>query len=322
MRYGCSIHAAVALLAVAGVATQRRVIAPSFWDITAGFRGSLWIQPRGFGWPNGIDKGVSMPRTIYDKPVRALLKDMLKGLGLKPGQVFTTSRAIEWFKMHYSKLQPGSIRAHLIRASTNDRNRLHYSSTNSTDDLLFKVGSGQFRLYEPGKDPAPIHELVQGDVAREEASEAIDQEEDAGEALPGSSEFLLERDLQRYLAENLECIEPGLKLYEDEDIRGFEFDAGGRRIDILAIDKAGAFVVLELKVSKGYDRVVGQLLRYMNWVRQNMAEPRQRVRGIIVCRTMSDDLRLACASIRDVELFEYQLSVSVTRVPTLEIEGL
>lgn len=30
--------------------------------------------------------------TIYDKPTRALLKDMLKDLGLKPGQVFTTTR--------------------------------------------------------------------------------------------------------------------------------------------------------------------------------------------------------------------------------------
>ena len=263
-----------------------------------------------------------MARTIYEKPTRALLKDMLKDMGLKPGQVFTTSRTIEWFKQRYPKLQPNSIRAHLVQASTNDRSRLHHPSTNASDDLLFKVDSGQFRLYEPGKDPAPIHELVQGDVAREEEIASAAEDEDTAEAQPGSSEFLLERDLQRYLAENLDCIEPGLKLYEDDDIRGFEFEAGGgRRIDILVIDKTGAFVVLELKVSKGYDRVVGQLLRYVNWVRQNLADPGQRVRGIIVCRTMSDDLRLACASIKDVELFEYQLSVSVTKVPALELPG-
>jgi len=72
---------------------------------------------------------------------------------------------------------------------------------------------------------------------------------------------------------------------------------------------------------KGYDRVVGQLLRYMNWVRKELAEPGQRVRGIIVCRTMSEDLRLACMSIPDVELFEYQLSVSVLKVPALELRG-
>ena len=262
-----------------------------------------------------------MARTIYDKPTRALLKDMLKEMGLQPGQVFTSSRAIAWFKDRYPKLRPTTISAHLTQAATNDRSRLHHPSTNASDDLLFKVAPGQFRLYEPGKDPAPIHEFVEGDVIDQEQRAAESEGEEGSEPVPGSSEFLLERDLQRYLAENLECIEPGLKLYEDEDIKGIEFEAGGRRIDILAVDRSGAFVVLELKVSKGYDRVVGQLLRYMNWVRQNLAERGQRVRGVIVCRIMSEDLRLACASIRDVELFEYQLSVTVLKVPALALQG-
>ena len=114
--------------------------------------------------------------------------------------------------------------------------------------------------------------------------------------------------------------ELGLTLFQDEDISGFEYPAGGgRRIDILAKDAAGNFVVLELKVEKGYDRVVGQLLRYMNWVRKELAEPGQRVRGIIVCRTMSEDLILACSSIKDVELLEYRLQVTVTKVPSLDL---
>lgn len=259
-----------------------------------------------------------MGRQIYAKPTRALLKDMLLDWGLKPGQVFTTSRAVEWFAANYPKLQPGSIRAHLVQAATNDNSRLHHTATNETDDLLFKVDSGQYRLYEPGKDPAPIHEMVAGDVARQEDF-ADAGEEGREEAAPGSSEFLLEKDLQRYLAENLECIEPGPRLYEDEDIRGIEYEAGGgRRIDILALDRSGAFVVLELKVSRGYDRVVGQLLRYMNWVRKELTEPGQRVRGIIICRAISEDLRLACASIKDVELCEYKLSVTVSKVSQLE----
>ena len=54
-------------------------------------------------------------------------------------------------------------------------------------------------------------------------------------------------------------------------------------------------------------------------VRKELAEPGQRVRGIIVCRTMSEDLVLACASIKDVELFEYKLQVTVSRVPSLDL---
>ena len=261
-----------------------------------------------------------MARTIYEKSTRVLLKDMLADLGLQPGQVITTSRVLDWFQQRYPRLQPNSIRAHLVQASTNDRNRLHHPSTNASDDLLFKIDTGQFRLYEPGKDPAPIHEFIEGDVAREEEITAITDMEDGPEPMAGSSEFLLERDLQRYLAENLECIEPGLTLYESDGLTGFEFEAGGgRRIDILALDRQGVLVVLELKVSKGYDRVVGQLLRYMNWIRQNLAEPGQQVRGIIVCRTISEDLRLACADIGNIELFEYRLSVAVSRVARLQL---
>jgi len=259
-----------------------------------------------------------MARTIYGKPTRALMRDMLEGLGLQPGQVVTTSRVLEWFAQHYPKLAANSLRAHLVQASTNDPSRLHHSSTKTSDDLLFKVGPGQFRLYDPKSDPAPIHELVEGDVAREETIESERTEDDEpATATSGASEFLLERDLQRYLAENLHIVEPGLRLYKDENVEGIEFDAGGRRIDILAVDQTGALVVLELKVSRGYDRVVGQLLRYMNWLRQNLAEKGQRVRGVIVCRTMSEDLRLACASIPEVELFEYALSVTVSRVPPM-----
>ncbi|MES2869227.1 MAG: endonuclease NucS domain-containing protein [Pseudomonadota bacterium] len=257
-----------------------------------------------------------MARTIYDKPTRALLKDMLKSWNLQPGEVFTAARAIQWFKSHYPKLKPGSIRAHLVQASTNDPSRLHHSSTNSTDDLLYKISPGEFRRYEATKDPAPIREMVEGDIAAQETDQTEHELDCHDEAsLPGSTEFLLEKDLQLYLAENLGCIEPGLKLYEDEDLRGIEYEAGGgRRIDILAVDRNGDFVVIELKVSRGYDRVIGQLLRYMNWVRRYLAEVGQQVRGIIVCRSMSEDLRLASSSMKDIDLFEYKLSVSVTKV--------
>ena len=71
--------------------------------------------------------------------------------------------------------------------------------------------------------------------------------------------------------------------------------------------------MIELKVSQGYDRAVGQLLRYLGWVEENLAEPPQSVRGMIVAREISEDLSLACRSVPNVELYEYELSVSVHR---------
>ena len=120
--------------------------------------------------------------------------------------------------------------------------------------------------------------------------------------------------IRDFLAKNLTLLEPGLRLYEEEGITGVEFPVGGRYVDILAVDSAGNDVVIELKVSRGYDRVVGQLLRYMAWIAQHHAEPTQKVRGIIVAREISSDLLLACSSLANVSLFEYQLSVSLKKV--------
>jgi hypothetical protein len=89
---------------------------------------------------------------------------------------------------------------------------------------------------------------------------------------------------------------------------------GGRFIDILALDAQRCFVVIELKVSRGYDRVIGQLLRYMAWIEKHHAEPGQRVRGIIATREISEDLKLACAYLPNVSLYEYELSVSLQKV--------
>ena len=64
--------------------------------------------------------------------------------------------------------------------------------------------------------------------------------------------------------------------------------------------------MIELKVSRGYDRVVGQLLRYMAWVEQEM-EPSKPVRGIIVAKEITDDLKLAASRISGVRLIEYEI---------------
>lgn len=71
-----------------------------------------------------------MPKTIYDKPTRVLLKEMLASWKLQPGETFNTKRAVEWFAEKYPTLKSGSISAHLVQASTNDPSRLHHTATN------------------------------------------------------------------------------------------------------------------------------------------------------------------------------------------------
>lgn len=244
---------------------------------------------------------------MYDKPVRILMREMIPALGISPGDTFTREQAVQWFAENYPKIKQGTIAAHLVRLSTNVFTRLQYSArSDGSDDHFFKIDSNTFRLYEPGRDPTPI-------------SESTPSPEELAESPPeGTGEFAYEHDLRDFLARNLQLIEPGLTLYSDEGITGVEFPAGGRFIDLLAVDSSGNYVVIELKVSKGYDRVVGQLLRYMNWIKINQADEGQGVRGVIVAKNISGDLRLACVGLSNVALAEYELAVSIRPVSGLK----
>jgi hypothetical protein len=246
---------------------------------------------------------------IYDKPVRVLILDMIAELAPQVGHYFTRDDALEWFAKNYPKIKEGTVTAHLLRFSTNAPSRLHYNPKPG-EDLLFQGGSG-FRLYDPSTDPMPIHSKSDAALPRQEVPEAMESQ--------GGSEFAYESDLRDFLARNLTLLESGLQLYQEEGITGIEFPAGGRFIDILAVDSNKQYVVIELKVSKGYDRVIGQILRYMAWIEKNHAEPGQGVRGIIAAREISDDLRLACSYLPNVSLYEYELSVSLRQVAAAAI---
>jgi hypothetical protein len=175
------------------------------------------------------------------------------------------------------------------------------------------MDGGRFRLYDSATDPAPIYAPT--GVTPPGPQSTNDDEDDDESQPPGSAEFAYEADLKNYLAKNLSVLAEGLTLYEEEGIVGIEFPAGGRFIDILARDSSGNLVVIELKVSRGYDRVVGQLMRYMAWIATNQAEAGQKVRGMIVARSISADLKLACSLVNNIELFEYELSLSLKRIP-------
>jgi len=249
---------------------------------------------------------------IYNKPVRLLLKDFVTSQNILAGQIISRDQVISWFRENYPKIKLGTISAHFLKMSTNAPSRIHYSvSMTGDDDLFYQIDGSHFRLYEKETDPLPIYikQLIDGEGIKERGNLVAGAEE-----LPQQTEFAYESDLRDYLAKNLTIIEPGLRLYQDEGISGVEFPVGGRFIDILAIDKQNNYVVIELKVSKGYDRVIGQLLRYMAWIEKNQAEPTQKIRGIIIAREISEDLHLATSRILEIELFEYDLSVSLRKV--------
>jgi hypothetical protein len=253
--------------------------------------------------------------SIYERPTKSLMADWAKE-NLSPGQTFKRSTAVQWFAEHYPKIKPNTVNMHVDGMSVNNPIRKHHPSIKpgSGHDLFYKLGPDQFRLWVPDSDPPPRYKE---DIERQESGSAEDvaAEDESGDepSVEAAREFAFERDLRNYLVKNLRLIAPGLRLYDEEGITGVEFPVGGRFIDILAIDKDGRYVVIELKVSRGYDRVVGQLLRYMAWVEQNM-ETSQPARGIIVANEITTDLKLACSRVHDVRLIEYEISFKLRPV--------
>ena len=172
--------------------------------------------------------------------------------------------------------------------------------------------------------PDTIRRIINGKIKTPsddmmERLTAIIQEkvpQDVQDEIQAGREFATEKHLQAYLVENLEDIEVGLTLFDDGVNSGVEFPAGGgRRIDILAIDKNGDMVVIELKVSRGHDRTLGQIQRYMGWIRSNVASEGQYVRGIIIASDITEDLRIACSlPSNPVSLREYSLTFSLREV--------
>jgi hypothetical protein len=92
----------------------------------------------------------------------------------------------------------------------------------------------------------------------------------------------MEKHLEEFIVDNWISTEFG-KSYdiydEDPDRPGQQFPTDTGRIDILALNKdKKSLLVLELKKGRASDAAVGQILRYINFVQEEIAEPGQSVK--------------------------------------------
>lgn len=136
-----------------------------------------------------------------------------------------------------------------------------------------------------------------------------DEEPDVDEAASASFEFALEAHLRDFLAKNLEEIEPGLRLCQNDGHSGVEFVIDGGRIDLLAVDAAERFVVIELKLSQGRNKALGQLLYYMGWIDRHLGKA--PCRGIIIASDIAEELAIAVSRVSGVSLFRYKMNFSI-----------
>ena len=104
--------------------------------------------------------------------------------------------------------------------------------------------------------------------------------------------FVLESGLEEAVKANLKQLK--LRLAGHEIRQQYAMGIGAGRSDLICLDEDDNFVVLELKAVHSSDEVVGQLLRYMGYVRETWASKTgKKVRGIILTPSYDEQLRLA-----------------------------
>jgi len=117
--------------------------------------------------------------------------------------------------------------------------------------------------------------------------------------------FALEKHLEEFIVRNWHT----LALGQQYDLTGQQYPIGDWYIDILATSKdKKKLLVIELKRGRGSDEVVGQILRYMGYVKEELAEDNQTVKGVII--GLEDDVRIrrALAVTSNIEFYRYQVS--------------
>ena len=141
--------------------------------------------------------------------------------------------------------------------------------------------------------------------------------DEEGEQAGDETTFALESHLEEFIEANFARVNFGrsLELYQDEENTGRQFPTTIGSIDLLAKDvESGELVVIELKKNRTDDAVVGQVLRYMGWVREHMPDGGGAVSGIIIAPEVSDRLKYALKMVPNVGVFTYSVSFGLNRV--------
>jgi restriction system protein len=129
--------------------------------------------------------------------------------------------------------------------------------------------------------------------------------------------FALEEHLEAFLVQNWAQTELGKQydIYEEDGERvGQQYLTDTGPMDILAVSKdRTTLLVVELKKGRASDAVVGQSLRYMSYVQDELAEENQTVRGIIIALEDDQRIRRALKMMPNIEFYRYEISFKLVK---------
>jgi hypothetical protein len=217
-------------------------------------------------------------------------------------EIVTNSQVIDYLNTKFPEKpwQLTTIRAHLIGCTVNHSSSHHYKNFRK---FLFSVDSGRVRLYNPESDGIWIW-TPNGMKGKDEPSGDIETED--LEFNNDEITLSMEKDLETFLLNDISSLDSSLTLISKIENRQITVPSG--RIDILAKDKDGIDVVIELKAGEAKDSSLTQLLAYMNDIISKSGSG--KVRGILVAHEFSDKLIKASKLVPSILLKRYNVSFS------------
>jgi hypothetical protein len=208
-------------------------------------------------------------------------------------QILTTEQIIEQIQKKYpGKWKAITIKTHLIGCSINHKSSKWYPNF---PKFLFQCEPGKIRLLDPEKEK----ELKQlsGGVRIRFAAEPIG----IGKKTPKASQTL-KKNMQLFLSETLDRLEPGLKPVVEEDLDVLIM-AG--KIDLLATDRNGTIVVAKIIDDSAPTTTLDQLFKSMALIENELGE--KSIRGLIIAEKFDQEIIRAAEKEPNVSLIKYRV---------------
>jgi restriction system protein len=157
----------------------------------------------------------------------------------------------------------------------------------------------------------------QNEIERLIASSSAPTLVSTDETVEDPAAFAMEQHLEDFLVHNWPQTNLGKEydIYEEEGERvGQQYPTDTGPLDILAISKdRKSLLVVELKKGRASDVVVGQALRYMGYVQEELAEEGQNVKGVIIALEDDPRIRRALAVAPNIVFYRYQISFKLMK---------
>lgn len=136
------------------------------------------------------------------------------------------------------------------------------------------------------------------------------------ETVENPTAFALEAHLEDFLVLNWAQTELArdYAIYEEDGEKAQQYQTDTGPLDILAVSKDGKrLLVVELKKGRASDVVVGQTLRYMSYVQEELATEGQTVHGAIIALEDDARIRRALKMVPNIAFYRYQISFKLVK---------